>query len=150
MLFRGLFVVQLQKGYNYMALTNDDLKMFGQLLDDKLEEKLNPVTERLDAMDIRLDRMDERLDKMDTRLDGIDERLDKVDTRLDGIDGRLDKVDCRLNILEFRQNHFSKKLEDLQLDMKIFERNVNRSLHRLTDEMETVIVILKQSGMVTA
>ena len=136
MLFRGLFVVQLQKGYNYMTLTNDDLKMFGQLLDDKLEEKLNPVTERLDAMDIRLDRMDERLDKMDTRLDGID--------------GRLDKVDCRLNVLEFRQNHFSKKLEDLQLDMKIFERNVNRSLHRLTDEMETVIVILKQSGMVTA
>ena len=56
MLFRGLFVVQLQKGYNYMTLTNDDLKMFGQLLDDKLEEKLNPVTERLDAMDIRLDK----------------------------------------------------------------------------------------------
>lgn len=126
-----------------MALTNDDLKMFSQLLDDKLEEKLTPVTDRLDGID-------KRLDAMDIRLDSMDERLDKMDARLDGIDERLDKVDSRLNILEFRQNHFSKKLEDLQLDMKVFERDVNRTLHRLTDEMETVIVILKQNEMVTA
>ena len=150
MLFRGLFVVQLQKGYNYMTLTNDDLKMFGQLLDDKLEEKLKSCYRETGCDGYQTGQDGRKTGQMDTRLDGIDERLDKVDTRLDGIDGRLDKVDCRLNVLEFRQNHFSKKLEDLQLDMKIFERNVNRSLHRLTDEMETVIVILKQSGMVTA
>ena len=60
MLFRGLFVVQLQKGYSYMALTNDDLKMFSQLLDDKLEEKLTPITDRLDGIDKRLDAMEDR------------------------------------------------------------------------------------------
>mgnify|MGYP001063053259 CR=1 FL=1 len=78
----------------------------------------------------------------------MDERLDQMDERFDAMDKRLDNMDARFDILELRQSRTGKKLEDLQLDLKIFERNVRQDIHKRNDEMETVIEILKQHEMI--
>lgn len=42
-------------------LTNEDIKLLSQLMD----EKLKPINERLDGIDERLDGIDERLDAIE-------------------------------------------------------------------------------------
>lgn len=75
-------------------------------------------------------------------------RLDTIDGRLVKMDERLGKMDERLDILEMKQDLTAKKLDDLQLDVKIFERDTKRNFHKLNDEMDTVIEILKVNGLI--
>lgn len=103
-----------------MALTNDDLKAISQLLDEK---------------------MDERFDK-------IEGRLDKMEKHFKDIDKHLDKIDNRLDIIELKQDRMENKLVDFQLEMKIFSRNVEKNMHTLKDEMETVVEVLQQNELI--
>lgn len=82
-----------------MALTNEDLQAIGKLLDSKLDERLKPINDRLD-------------------------------------------------VIELKQDRTSKKLDDLQLDVKIAERDIRRDIHSLNDQMETVIEVLKQHELI--
>ncbi len=121
-----------------MALTNDDLYAISQLLDNKL----TPIHHRLD-------KLEGRLDNIDDRLGSIDDRLGSIDDRLGGIDDRLDKIDDRLDITAMKQNLTSKKLDDLKLDVNIAERDIRRDIHKLNDEMETIVETLKQHELLS-
>ncbi len=99
-----------------------DNEQLMQALSGLLDEKLQPIKDRLDKMEDRLDKMEDRLDKME---------------------GRLDKVEGRLNVVEVLQRRTTKKLDDLRLDMMVFQGNVRQDIHDLGDQMETVVEILK-------
>ncbi len=58
---------------------NELLKAMSDMMDQKLDEKLQPITIRLDRVDERLDKMDDRFDKMDERLDKMDDRFDRLE-----------------------------------------------------------------------
>ena len=47
-----------------------------------------------------------------------------------------------------KQDRTAKKLDDLQLDVKIAEKGIRQDIHKLQDEMETVIEVLKQNEMI--
>ncbi|MDE7187402.1 MAG: hypothetical protein K2O13_07840, partial [Lachnospiraceae bacterium] len=57
-------------------------------------------------------------------------------------------INNRLDIMECRQNRTMKKLDNLQLDVKISERNIRGDIHTLQDEMETVIEVMKQHELI--
>ena len=75
------------------------------------------------------------------------EMFQKILDRLDAMDGRLDRMDGRFDIIEMKQELTAKKLDDLQLDFKIFQRDTKRNFHKLNDEMETVIEILRANEL---
>ena len=77
------------------------------------------------------------------------DKLDIMDGRLDKMDGRLNKVEGRLEILEIMQDRTAKKLDDLQLDIAVAQRNTRHDIHDLKDEMETVIEVLKMNNLLT-
>ena len=80
---------------------------------------------------------------LDEKLQPIKDRLDKMEDRLDKMEDRLDKVEGRLNVVEVLQRRTTKKLDDLRLDMMVFQGNVRQDIHDLGDQMETVVEILK-------
>lgn len=75
-------------------------------------------------------------DMMDQKLDEqLEQKLDCVlDNKLQPLYTRLDKVDERL--------------DDFYLEFKCFEKDITKSVHKLQDEMETVIEILKINELV--
>lgn len=80
-------------------------------------------------------------------LSAIKDLLTPMNEQLNGINGRLDKIEGRLDVLDVLQKRTTKKLDDLQLDVKIAERDIRRDNHDLNDEMETVIEILRLNEM---
>ena len=100
-----------------MALTNNDIQTLANLIDTKLDQKLQPINNELVNINSRLDKMDSRLDGMDSRLDGMDSRLDKMDIRLDKMDIRLDKIESEVSALHANQIEFNKELK--KLDCKV-------------------------------
>lgn len=87
--------------------------------------------------------LDEKLQPIKDRLGKMEDRLDKMEGRLDKVEGQLGKIEGRLNVVEVLQRRTTKKLDDLRLDMMVFQRNVRQDIHDLGDQMETVVEILK-------
>lgn len=105
-----------------------------EMLTDIISEQIKPVCQRLD--------------KMDERLDGMDKRFETINERLDGMDKRFEKLEGTVSSIRARQSRDSHKLSDLQLDVKVSERNIRRDIYHLNDEMDTVIEVLRQQGMI--
>ena len=105
-----------------------------EMLTDIISEQIKPVCQRLD--------------KMDERLDGMDKRFETNNERLDGMDKRFEKLEGTVSSIRAQQSRDSRKLSDLQLDVKVSERNIRRDIYHLNDEMDTVIEVLRQQGMI--
>ena len=126
-----------------------------EMLTDIISEQIKPVCQRLDKMDELLDGMDKRFEtidklfeKIDERLDGMDKRFETINERLDGMDKRFEKLEGTVSSIRAQQSRVSRKLSDLQLDVKVSERNIRRDIYHLNDEMDTVIEVLRQQGMI--
>ncbi len=66
-----------------------------------------------------------------------------MNQRLDAVDKNQDTMNQHLNVIEYKEDRTAKKLSDLQLDIKLAERNTQKDIHTLRDEMDTVIELLK-------
>lgn len=106
------------------------LQSISDMLDEKLEQKLDQ--------------------KLDQKLEILEERLEqKLDLKLDQkLDLKLQPIFLRLDVLEARQNHMAQKLNDFQLEVRYAIRDINKNIHKLQDEMETVIEILKMNQLI--
>ena len=71
-----------------------------------------------------------------------------MDGQFGVINGRLDKLENTVGYIKARQDRDSRKLGDLQLQMKIFERDVQRNFARLNDAVDTIVEVLKLNGLV--
>lgn len=60
----------------------------------------------------------------------------------------LEKLVHKFDVLELKVDTIKEKVEDLQLDTKISERNIRHDIRYLRDEMDTVIQILKMNELV--
>ena len=89
----------------------------------------------------------DKIDSMDQHMMAIDNHMTAIDNHMTTIDSRLDKLDTRMDMMEVIMKRTVKKLDDLQLDVKIAERDIRRDIHDLNDEMETVIEILRMNDM---
>ncbi len=90
----------------------------------------------------------EKLDKLVETVSQMQGRFDKIDSRFDEIDSRFGKIDSRFDVLELKQDRTAKKLDDLQIDVAVAERQIKRDIHDLKDEMETVIEVLKMNELI--
>lgn len=73
-----------------------------------------------------------------------------MDEKLEPVYDRLDKIDGRFEVLTLRQELTEKKLDALKFDLESAKREIRKDIHKLNDEMETVIQVLKQHELLPA
>ncbi len=123
-----------------MTLTSEDLQAISGIVSGVVSGLLEPIYQRLDRLEERMDRLEERMDRLEERMDRLEERQNRTEAR-------FDRVEENQKVIMFRQNHMSRKLEDLQLDFKVVQRDIGRKVHDLDDQMETVIVVMKANEL---
>lgn len=78
------------------------------------------------------------------------EKLDSIMEQLEVIkDGmkQFDVINSRLDVLEVKQELMHKKLDNLVLDNKIFERSIKKEIKLLQDAQDTLIEVLEHKGI---
>lgn len=111
-------------------MNNEELLIaISEMIDEKLDKKLD---ERFEAFGRR---MDEKLDK---RFEAFGRQIDE----------KLEAMDKRLEYIEFKQDHTINRLNNLQLDIQIKERDIRRDIRRINDTLETVVEILRAHEMI--
>lgn len=80
-----------------MALTKEDLKALSDLLDERLDKRLEPMEKKLDKIENRLDTVESRLDKVESRLDRLETDVAAVRKGLTEVRGAQIKMDRRIS-----------------------------------------------------
>ena len=78
------------------------------------------------------------------------EKLDSIMEQLEVIkDGmkQFDVINSRLDVLGVKQELMHKKLDNLILDNKIFERSIKKEIKLLQDAQDTLIEVLTHKGI---
>ena len=128
-------------------LKGEILESIESKLDEKLDEKLKSFESNLD------ERLDEKLDE---KLKGFESNLDeRLDEKLKGFESKSDeKLDEKLKgikediqIINYKLDISNKKIDDLDLRVRISESNIRKDIKKLSDENDTVIEILKQHNL---
>ena len=96
-----------------MALTKEDLKALSDLLDERLDKRLEPMEKKLDKIESRLDTIENRLDTIENRLDTIESRLDKVESRLDRLETDVAAVKKGLTEVRGAQIKMDRRISDI-------------------------------------
>lgn len=118
-------------------------------MEDNMDQETRMMFELIiDKMDTHFKVIDKKFDAVNERFDGIDKRFDAMDGQLAVINGRLDTLENTVGYLKARQDRDSRKLNDLQLQMKIFERDTQRNFARLNDSIDTIVEVLKLNGLI--
>lgn len=107
-----------------------------QAISDMMDKKLEPVIAKVDTLAANQN-------TLTTNVNTLTANVNTLAAEIHVINGRLDRIEQRLDVIEFKQERTEKKLNDLQLNMKLFERDIKRDIHTLRDEMDTVIELLK-------
>ena len=77
----------------------------------------------------------------------MDKKLDSMDKRLSSLETRFSSLEEKLEVVNFKCDTNRKKIEDLSLDLKLFERDVKKDLKQLHDTTETLVVVLQNNGL---
>lgn len=96
-----------------------------------------------DIMDKKLEPVIAKVDTLAANQNTLTANVNMLAAEIHVINGRLDRIEQRLDVIEFKQERTEKKLNDLQLNVELFERDIKRDIHTLRDEMDTVIELLK-------
>jgi len=130
---------------NEMALTKEDLKSIGSLMDDKFvlfEEKINKNTdEKIDSLArITADGFIE----VDGKFKKIDERFEKVDDKFKKIDERFEVIDKQLERNEQVHDNISKKLLEHDDKFDNLENQIKQSENRIMGKIDQVLGVVNK------
>lgn len=122
-----------------MALDNKDLQALSQLLDEKLDAKLQPIENRLDNLENRFDKLENRVgdvengintlnikvSNMESGMEALKDRVTSIGTVLISLNTRMERVETRMGNLETRMENleteiifFNVRMENLETDVK--------------------------------
>ena len=76
----------------------------------------------------------------------LDSIMDQLEVIKDGMK-QFDVINSRLDVLEVKQELMHKKLDNLILDNKIFERFIKKEIKLLQDAQDTLIEVLTHKGI---
>jgi hypothetical protein len=97
-------------------LTPKDLQLLEELLDRKLDEKfeqkLAPIYNRLDRVEVKVDALDVKVDALDTKVDILTEKLDdhivETESNFNMLQGYLDQAFRQIGQSNFKLNQLAR------------------------------------------
>ena len=70
-----------------------------------------------------------------------------ADEKLDLILDELKSINSRLEMLELKHDLTHKKLDNMTLDIKVYERSIKKDIKLLQDAQDTLVEVLEQNGI---
>ena len=74
--------------------------------------------------------------------------MTSMEGKISSMESDMAHMSRRIDVIDFKLDRTNKKVDDLQLDMKLSERNIKRDISRLQDQMDTVVEVLKQHELI--
>lgn len=131
-----------QKRRIIMALTNEDLLAFSQLLDVKLK----PLENRMQRIEDKVQRIEDRVQRIETELaENIKPRLVAIESRLQFVENRLQCVENKLQRVEDRVQCVEEKVQQIETELT---ENIKPRLTAMESRLQYIEVDLLENNVV--
>ena len=110
-------------------------------LETRLEQKLEKILdEKLEPVYERLDRLESRMDAIESRMDAIESRMDRLEARMDAIESRMDAIESRMDAIESDMKDVKKRLGNMESDMKDVKKRLSNIEGAFYEEFHPLLV----------
>ncbi len=75
------------------------------------------------------------------------EKVSSLENRMASMEANQEKMQESIGMLDIRVGLVQKRIENLELDVKVAERDIRRDIKLLQDGQETLIEVLEQKGI---
>lgn len=75
------------------------------------------------------------------------EKVSSLENRMASMEANQEKMQESIGMLDIRVGLVQKRIENLELDVKVAERDIRRDIKLLQDGQETLIEALEQKGI---
>ena len=86
-----------------MTLTNEDLLALSQMMDTKLDTKLQPIEKKLDAVEDRMTNLEDRMTNLETRFADLEKRVASLEKDVNWMKLELKRMNSELMKLKICQ-----------------------------------------------
>lgn len=131
--FRHILAVELDQQLDAKLEEKLDTKLDTKL-DAKFDERLKPIIDRLDRMELEQQRTNKKLDNLDIKVSETNTKVADLDLKV----ARIDLKVCEGNT----------KISALELSMKRSEKAIRSDITKLKDANDTLAAVLEAHGMI--
>lgn len=135
--FRHILAVELDQQLDAKLEEKLEEKLEAKLeekLDAKFDERLKPIIDRLDRMELEQQRTNKKLDNLDIKVSETNRKVADLDLKV----ARIDLKVCEGNT----------KISALELSMKRSEKAIRSDITKLKDANDTLAAVLEAHGMI--
>ncbi len=91
-----------------MTLTNEDLLALSQMMDTKLDTKLQPIEKKLDAVE-------DRMTNLEDRMTNLEDRMTNLETRFADLEKRVASLEKDVNWMKLELKRMNSELMKLKI-----------------------------------
>ena len=110
-------------------------------------ELLQVIYEKVLSMDKEMQSFRNEMQSFKSDMGSVKDDVQSLKNDMGSVKDELRAIHNRLDVVEVKATLTLEKVENLRLDMKVFERDTKKELHRLHDAQETLITVLEQKGI---
>ncbi len=98
-----------------MTLTNEDLLALSQMMDTKLDTKLQPIEKKLDAVEDRMTNLEDRMTNLEDRMTNLEDRMTNLETRFADLEKRVASLEKDVNWMKLELKRMNSELMKLKI-----------------------------------
>ena len=110
-------------------LTKEDLQAIAEMLDQKLDEKLEPIKEGMTRLEERTERLEERTERIEERTERLEEQTKRLEERTERIEERTKRLEERTTKIEITiENQVDRAIKLLGEGHESLRQTINERL----------------------
>lgn len=98
-----------------MTLTNEDLLALSQIIDTKLDTKLQPIGKKLDAVDDRVANLEDCMTNLEDCMTNLEDRMTNLETRFADLEKSVASLEKDINWMKLELQRMNSELMKLKI-----------------------------------
>ena len=101
-----------------MSLTKEDLLAIAQVLDKKLDTRLNPMENGIGEIRVHIGKLEDGVKKVEVRLGNVEEKVGKMEVRLGNVEEKVEKMEVRFGNVEEKIGKVENRLQKIEVGLE--------------------------------
>lgn len=111
------------------------LQAIGQVVENAVESKLEPVRQDIHELKEQVGRVEQRIDRLESKVDSLEKRMDRLESKVDSLEKRMDRLESKVDGLETRVVSLEPQMTGIRVYM---DTELDRTLKLLLEGQQAL------------
>ncbi len=118
------------------------LQAIGQVVENAVESKLEPVRQDIHELREQVGRVEQRIDRLESKVDGLEERMDRLESKVDSLEKRMGRLESKVDSLESKVDQLESRIDGLETRVVSLEPQMTGIRVYMDTELDRTLKLL--------